>query len=134
MSVCDRSWCYCSARVDFKREARFYYLLAKNAERFMRAVNRITVSQVVRVSSSPSVCVRAFRGSKSEFLQKAPDVAYQRRVIVTLNLRERKPPIRAKATCGQPSMTTATKHWIGMETKGWCGPVIHSTGATNGTR
>ena len=38
--------------------------------------------------------------------------------MVTLNLRERKPPIRAKASCGPPSMTTPTKHTIGMRTKG----------------
>ena len=31
------------------------------------------------------------------------DAAYQRRVMLILNLREREPPIRAKATCGKPS-------------------------------
>ena len=51
--------------------------------------------------------------------EKAPGEANQRGVIRTLilNLRERKPPIRAKATCGQPSITTITVQIIKSESK-----------------
>jgi len=44
--------------------------------------------------------------------------------MVILNLRDREPPIRAKTTCGKPSMITATKHTIGVKTKGWCLPMV----------
>jgi hypothetical protein len=63
--------------------------------------------------------------------EQAPDAAYQRGVMVILNRRERKPPTRAKATCGHPSTTAATKTTIGMETKGRSGPMILSVGAIN---
>jgi hypothetical protein len=61
----------------------------------------------------------------------ADEVAYQRRVMVTLYLRERKPPIRESVTCGQPSMTTATTHSIGINNKGPCCSTSFCMGSSN---
>jgi hypothetical protein len=43
--------------------------------------------------------------------------AYERRVMAILNLREREPPIRAKATCGQPTRQKRDAHVLDTVTR-----------------
>ena len=49
----------------------------------------------------------------TEKLVQAADIAHQRRAMVILNLRDRNPPSKAKATCGHPSMAAMPMFEVG---------------------
>jgi hypothetical protein len=81
-----------------------------NRNRFMVGTDPLAVSPTLDIYSARSM--RKSRGSSPIFF------AYRRRVMLTLKLLERKPPSRAKLSCGQPSMITILQNAIGTKRKG----------------